>query len=148
LLGAATRVREATGIKVEPHNLARYERSLAAVRGILGDEAFAAAQDAGRALPIEEAIAAADAIFAAQSVAAPEPGSPPVVEDPGARAGLSPRELEVVRLVAEGRSNQEIGDALFISQGTARTHVQHILTKLGLDSRAAVAAWAVRHGLA
>jgi DNA-binding CsgD family transcriptional regulator len=61
--------------------------------------------------------------------------------------GLSPRELEVVRLIAAGRSNQEIADALFIGRRTATTHVQNVLNKLGLDSRTAVAAWAIRQGL-
>jgi len=56
--------------------------------------------------------------------------------------------LEVVRLIADGRSNQEIADALFISHRTATTHVRNILNKLGLDSRTAVAAWAIRQGLA
>jgi DNA-binding NarL/FixJ family response regulator len=54
----------------------------------------------------------------------------------------------VVRLIAQGRSNQEIADALFVSHGTVRSHVQHVLNKLGLDSRTAVAAWAIRHDLA
>ena len=77
------------------------------------------------------------------------PAPEPVGADaPAAPPGLSPRELEVVRLLAEGRSNQEIADALFISHRTATTHVANILTKLGLESRTAVAAYAIRHGLA
>jgi predicted ATPase/DNA-binding NarL/FixJ family response regulator len=60
---------------------------------------------------------------------------------------LTVRELEIVRLVAKGRTNQEIADELFISLRTAQTHVSNVLTKLGLNSRAAVAAYAVRHGL-
>jgi DNA-binding CsgD family transcriptional regulator len=61
---------------------------------------------------------------------------------------LTPRELEVLRLVAQGKSNQEIADALFISMRTAQTHVTNILGKLDLDSRAALAAYAVRQRLA
>jgi DNA-binding NarL/FixJ family response regulator len=64
------------------------------------------------------------------------------------RSGLSPRELEVLRLIVDGRSNREIGDNLFISTRTVATHVAHILSKLGLDSRAAAAAYAVRNGIA
>jgi len=56
--------------------------------------------------------------------------------------------LEVLRLVASGRTNREIGAALFVTPRTAATHVTHILTKLGVDSRIEAASWAVRYGLA
>jgi DNA-binding NarL/FixJ family response regulator len=62
--------------------------------------------------------------------------------------GLSPREVEVLRLLVEGHSNREIGDQLFLSDRTVENHVGHILTKLNLDSRTAAATWAVRHQLA
>jgi DNA-binding CsgD family transcriptional regulator len=55
---------------------------------------------------------------------------------------LTPREREVARLVADGRSNREIAAALVISERTAQNHVQHILGKLGFANRAQVAAWA------
>ena len=61
---------------------------------------------------------------------------------------LSPREVEVLRLLADGASDPEIAAALFISRRTAATHVRHIYDKLGVSSRAAAAAWAVRNGLA
>ncbi|MFC9839632.1 response regulator [Rhodococcus sp. NPDC127530] len=60
---------------------------------------------------------------------------------------LSPREREVLVLVARGSSNQEIADTLFISERTARTHVSHIISKLGLASRIQAALWAIREGL-
>ena len=59
-------------------------------------------------------------------------------------AGLTARELEVLRLVAEGRSNQQIAEALFISRKTASVHVSHILTKLGVNTRVEAAAVAHR----
>jgi DNA-binding CsgD family transcriptional regulator len=62
--------------------------------------------------------------------------------------GLSARELEVLRLIAAGHTDREIAEALTISRRTATTHLTHILDKLGLDSRTAAAAHAVRHGLA
>jgi DNA-binding CsgD family transcriptional regulator len=64
------------------------------------------------------------------------------------RPAISNRERDVLRLLVEGRSNQEIAATLAISPHTAATHVTNILNKLGLDSRAAAAAWAVRHGVA
>jgi non-specific serine/threonine protein kinase len=61
---------------------------------------------------------------------------------------LSIREREVAALLARGFSNQQIGATLFITEKTAAHHVQHILDKLAFRSRAQVAAWAVRQGLA
>jgi DNA-binding NarL/FixJ family response regulator len=61
--------------------------------------------------------------------------------------GLSPREIEVLRLVAEGLNNQEIGERLFVSAFTVKRHVANILTKLDVPSRAAAAAYAARLGL-
>jgi DNA-binding CsgD family transcriptional regulator/tetratricopeptide (TPR) repeat protein len=60
---------------------------------------------------------------------------------------LSPREIEVLALVAAGRTNREIAEELAISEKTAINHVTHILDKLGASNRAAAASWAVRNGL-
>jgi DNA-binding NarL/FixJ family response regulator len=64
-----------------------------------------------------------------------------------ARADLTARELEVLRLVGAGRANKEIAARLDISERTARTHVSNILGKLGVASRTQAALWAVREGL-
>lgn len=61
---------------------------------------------------------------------------------------LTPRELEVLTLMAEGSSNRQIAKTLVVSERTARTHVSAILAKLGLVSRTQAALWAVREGLA
>lgn len=58
-----------------------------------------------------------------------------------ARSPLSPRELEVARLVARGLTNKQIGEALYVSERTAENHVQHILVKLGFSNRSQIAAW-------
>jgi DNA-binding CsgD family transcriptional regulator len=60
---------------------------------------------------------------------------------------LSERELEVLRLVAEGRTDAQIARALVISSHTVHRHVANIRTRLGVPSRAAAAAWAVENGL-
>ena len=60
---------------------------------------------------------------------------------------LTPREREVAALVARGLSNREIAEALVITERTAESHVQHILEKLGVNSRGRIAAWAVERGL-
>jgi ATP/maltotriose-dependent transcriptional regulator MalT len=63
-------------------------------------------------------------------------------------AGLTPREIEVLRLVAGGRSNRQIAELLIVSEYTVARHVQNILAKLGVSSRAAATAFAVEHQLA
>ena len=61
--------------------------------------------------------------------------------------GLSPREMEVLRLVAAGRSNKEIAADLFISENTVARHVQNIFAKLGVASRSAATSLALKEGL-
>ena len=68
--------------------------------------------------------------------------------EPPAEFGLTDRELEVLRLLAEGRTNRQIGDELFITPKTASVHVSRILTKLGVANRAQAAALAHRMGIA
>ena len=81
----------------------------------------------------------------------PEPGAAAAAEpddSPAARLGLTPRELEVLLLVAEGRTNRAIGETLFMSEKTASVHVSRILAKLGVGGRVEAAAVAHRLGLA
>lgn len=88
----------------------------------------------------EEFLAEVDvAVATFLSPAMSSPDAPP--------AGLTPRELEVLRLLADGRANRAIADQLSLSERTVENHVLHILTKLGVDSRTAAATWAVRQGL-
>ena len=61
--------------------------------------------------------------------------------------GLTEREREVVRLVAQGKSNREIADALVVTKRTIETHINNILYKLNLTSRAQIVVWAVEKGL-
>jgi DNA-binding NarL/FixJ family response regulator len=74
--------------------------------------------------------------------------APAAAAAPGAELGLTPRELEVLALVAEGRSNRQVAEALFISAKTASVHVSNILAKLGVASRVEAAAVAHHLGLA
>ena len=69
-------------------------------------------------------------------------------KQPVAGVPLTPRETQVLRLVAMGLSNQEIADSLEISIETVKEHVQNMLRKLGLGDRTQAAVWALRHGLA
>ena len=66
---------------------------------------------------------------------------------PPAFAALTEREIEVLRLVAEGLTNQEIAERLIISTRTVKAHVSHILAKLNLSDRTQAAVYAWREGL-
>jgi len=73
----------------------------------------------------------------------PAPGTPVA----GATGGLSERELGVVRLVAQGRSNAEIAAGLYLSEATVKSHIARILAKLGLRDRVQVAVYAYEHAI-
>ena len=60
---------------------------------------------------------------------------------------MSPREDEVLQLVAQGATNKEIADSLFISENTVKTHLRNIMDKLHLANRSQAAAYAVKRGL-
>jgi DNA-binding CsgD family transcriptional regulator len=62
-------------------------------------------------------------------------------------AGLTERELDVLRLVAQGQSNREIAQTLFLSEHTVARHLTHIFTKTGVENRAGAAAYALRHNV-
>ena len=142
LLGAAAAQNEPLHEVPTPPERARRERAAAAARAALGDASFDAAWAMGRALAPEEATAEAKVALVDVVAGAAPAGS--VVEDP---FGLTRREREVLRLIAAGSSNQQVGEALFISPRTAQTHVTHLLAKLGLPSRTAAAAFAHEHRL-
>ncbi|HEV8164695.1 MAG TPA: response regulator transcription factor [Actinomycetota bacterium] len=102
--------------------------------GGLGARLLAAEIDAlGRRARIELALPEA-------TPGGPAPAPPPLPDE----FGLTPREREVLALVADGRSNRQIAEALFISNKTASVHVSHILAKLGVTSRVEAAAVADR----
>lgn len=68
-------------------------------------------------------------------------------EEKAAFGELTPQEMQVLALIAEGKTNREIASALFLSEGTVRNYVSSILSKLGVSNRAEAAAYAVQHHL-
>ena len=144
LLAAADVLREVNGTPVPPTELPMREESLVAARTGLGEEAFAVAWTAGRALSVDEAVAEA----LGEREAAPATAPPPVrLVDARSTGPLSSREFEVATLIAQGLTNRRIAEQLVISEWTVDTHVRHILTKLDFRSRAQVAAWTIERGL-
>ena len=105
------------------------------VKGALGDRSFEAAERQGAALTLDETVA-----FAIDDELPQE--TPPE----RSATDLTPREQEVADLVAQGLTNRAIADQLVISQRTVQGHVEHVLAKLGFNSRTQIAAWVVEHG--
>jgi len=139
LWGAADALRDKNGQPLPPHRRQRHAAAVAAVQAEMGHSQFAAATAAGRALSIEQAV---DLALAGSQRVEPKPAA----EDTPLRL-LSPREREVAALIAHGKTSKDIAEQLVITERTADAHADHIRQKLGLHSRAEIAAWATRHGL-
>ncbi|WP_181784786.1 response regulator [Pseudonocardia pini] len=106
-------------------------------------------KDAGPRLLVEavKAAAAGDALVSPSVTVRllerlTEPADPPRLPEP-----LSPRELDVVRAVARGRTNNEIAAELFVSLSTVKTHLGNVQAKISARNRVEIAAWAWEHGL-
>ncbi|HEU4919483.1 MAG TPA: LuxR C-terminal-related transcriptional regulator [Candidatus Limnocylindrales bacterium] len=136
LAGAASALEENAGIWAFPPIRERHERWLATAREALRPRARAAAWNEGRSLAIDEVVA--DAL--AEATGSPADGL-------GEGRRLSPREREVLDLVALGRSNRQIAEALFVTEHTAKYHVASLFNKLGATNRAEAVSRAVAFGL-
>jgi DNA-binding CsgD family transcriptional regulator/tetratricopeptide (TPR) repeat protein len=128
----------------QPYGLARVLLRAAEVDAAAGERATAADR-LSRAAELADGVGAGPLRDRANAVAR-RVGAPGGAR-PAAALGLTPRELEVLRLVAAGRSNRDIADELFISVKTVSVHVSNILAKLGVASRGEAAAAAHRHHL-
>lgn len=120
-----------------PHEAARSRVQIALACRALGDHDSAT-------MELDAARAAFEALGAIPDAAAVTALAGDADQRPG---GLTPRELEVLALVARGSTNRQIADLLVISEKTVASHVGHIFTKLNLTSRSAATAYAYEHGL-
>ena len=142
LFGATARIRTQVGHPVDAEDVPAYEHALEDAKQGVSEKVFATAWAAGQGLSWEEVIAEAEAaatmFIDSQS---------DLSVDEASTHGLTRRELEILPLLAAGMTVAEIADTLFVSKRTVATHVAHIYQKLDVSSRAAAAAYAVRHGL-
>ena len=69
-----------------------------------------------------------------------------VGDHPGRRAGLTPREAEVLALITKGLSNEEIAAGAFLSINTVKTHIRHLYAKIGVTRRPQAVVWALQNG--
>ena len=148
LWGSAEALRERMETPVWPIEYARYERRVAAARASLGEKAFAAAWAEGRGMTPEQAIVAQGSTtvpsvstLVEQSLDSPDTAPITYLD------GLTAREVEVLRLVAQGLSNAEIAEHLIISTLTVKAHMRSLYNKLGISSRSAATRYAIEHHL-
>jgi DNA-binding NarL/FixJ family response regulator len=111
----------------------------------LGDEATAQIEYEAARRAFEELGANPDVALVTAELQVPV--AVPVGQERGNVAGLTAREIEVLRLVAAGKSNRAIAEALVISEKTVARHVSNIFLKLDVSSRSAATAYAYEHGL-
>jgi non-specific serine/threonine protein kinase len=140
ILGAAAALRAPIGSVIDPADQPVYERLIAELRSTMRDGAFDAYWAQGQSLPLDEVI----------NEALAEPGEqikPTTRADKEKYRGLTAREREVAVLIAQGKSNRDIAEALVIELKTVEAHVTRILNKLGFDNRVQIATWVVDKGL-
>jgi DNA-binding CsgD family transcriptional regulator len=133
LFGAAQAMRQRMGVVRFQIYDAGYEASVAALRDAMGEADFESAWAEGAELSVDEAIAYA------------QRGRGEGKRPTSGWASLTPTERDVVRLVSEGFANKNIATRLFVSPRTVQTHLTHVYTKLGLNSRVQLAQEAARH---
>jgi predicted ATPase/DNA-binding CsgD family transcriptional regulator len=136
LFGAAEALRERSGAPIAAVEEPRYRVIIARLKTHLRENTFDAAWREGRGLSMDRAI----------ELALQDDAPAPVVDSDGSGV-LSPRELEIAKLIAQGSSNRRIADTLVVSVKTVETHIQHIFRKLEVKARSEIAVWATRHGL-
>jgi non-specific serine/threonine protein kinase len=153
LFGAYEGLRETAGVKIDPMLRVELDRDIAAIRAQLDEETWRQAWEEGRSMSMEEAIAEALQSLE-QDLRA---GTAGTLEESGAEEtghtypdDLTGREVQVLRLIATGKSNQEIAQELVLSLRTVERHISNIYQKIGSTgkvARATATGYAHRHGL-
>jgi DNA-binding NarL/FixJ family response regulator len=132
LLSAAERAQRDTGTQWTPFVRGDFEQAVESARAALGEDEFSGVWATGQLLTPDQADVAVDAARPA----------------PTAHYELTARELEVLKLVAEGLSDAEVSVRLVVSRRTVHSHLRSIYRKLGVNSRSAATRYLVEHGLA
>jgi len=146
--GASEALFESIGTHIGSFDQDNFSQIMTDLSKAIGENQFATIWAKGRAMTVEQAIQYAFALPTMAESTAVQDDDPNVLQrmvHPHLEE-LTPRECEVVVLIAQGKSNRAIAQALVISEKTAERHVANILSKLGFHSRTQVAAWAVEKG--
>jgi predicted ATPase/DNA-binding CsgD family transcriptional regulator len=146
-LSAAQALREAIGVVIPPVFQPMHEFTMASVRRQLGERTFAAAWAEGRRMTAEQVLVAQEPVPLSTAISA-EPYLPsPAKGLSTSPEGLTARELEVLRLLAQGLTSAQIAERLVIGVVTVNFHVRSIYSKLGVSSRSAATRYAIEHHL-
>jgi len=145
LWGAVEKLRETLGAPIPPVEQALYKQSVEAARIQLDEKHFVKAWAEGRTLTIEQVLA--PQIPTALSSSAFAGQSPTPITKPSSPNNLTAREVEVLRLVAQGLTDVRIAEQLIISPHTVNTHMKAIYGKIGVNSRSAATRYAIEHHL-
>ena len=149
LISAAEALRERAGVAITLELRSELDEAAAAARSALGNDAFCAAASGGGTIPLAhitgEALAWVKSLALSSGDSRTQTTHP--TPPPAAPNRLSSREVEVLRLIADGKSNREIAAALVISLNTVARHVSNIFDKVGAVNRTEAAAYAHRHRL-
>jgi predicted ATPase/class 3 adenylate cyclase/DNA-binding CsgD family transcriptional regulator len=147
LWGAAEALRETMGTPLPPIERDTYERSVAAARIQLGEKAFAAAWAEGWNMTLEQVLAAQGPVTMPTPTPAEPSSTPPAKPAAVYPDGLTAREVEVLRLVAQGLTDAQIAEQLVISPRTVNNHLTSIYSKIQVSSRTAATRYAMEHQL-
>jgi ATP/maltotriose-dependent transcriptional regulator MalT len=147
LWGAAAALRDTIGAPMPPIERAGYEAATADLRTHLSEQAFATAWTEGRAMAPEQALAARGPVTHPQPLLSILYSIPPMKPAPTNPDGLTIREVEVLRLLAQGLTSAQIAEQLVIGVVTVNFHVRSIYSKLGVNSRAAATRCALEYNL-
>jgi non-specific serine/threonine protein kinase len=144
LHAAAQTLYESVGLPNDPWE---FDEELSALRGRVGDAAYGDYWQRGIGWSVADAARALQDLDLTSALSTRATTPAPAKSSPLDEYALTARELEILTHLASGKSNIEIGEALFISHRTVGTHVTNIFEKLGVNSRAAATALAMRSGL-
>jgi predicted ATPase/DNA-binding NarL/FixJ family response regulator len=147
LFGAAEALMEVIDYRLVPQERAVLDPYRARVRSQLGEAAWEEAVAEGGAMGLDHAIGYALSKEKPSEPLSPTRSQPPVSSTPEHPGGLSPREVEVLGLVAEGLTNAQVAQRLFLSPRTVQRHLNSIYHKLGVSSRTAATRFAIEHSL-
>lgn len=151
LYGSAESLRTLLGAPLTPIDRPYYQQNVTAIRAQLDEPTFLKAWTAGQAMTLEEAIAEAVQMTAREHISPTTP--PAAVETPSTSSSrgdlfsLTAREIEVLRLLAQGLTSPQIAEQLVIRVVTVNFHVRSIYSKLGVSSRSAATRFAIEHNL-
>jgi predicted ATPase/DNA-binding NarL/FixJ family response regulator len=146
-LFAAGEVRYDVNREMSPDERDDYERTIDSVRSRLGEQVFAAAWAEGRAMTPAQALAVQESVITDTSTPSGQSSTLPSRSRSSSPDELTEREVEVLRLVAQGMKNEQVAEQLVISPRTVNSHLTSIYSKIRVSTRSAATRYAIEHQL-